>query len=143
MASYPPTRVLAALALATAAFFTACKNSTGSPCASGSPRNLVGTYAELSYTIGANTVAGSSVASGQLRLYATAYGFNAVIPTTSGGTQAFADSGTYALSGASCIAWTSVLGQPVLTGTYTVVVDTLAVTGTAATETVSNLWIKQ
>ena len=110
--SYVP----ASIALAAALAFTACKESTSSSaCGSGTPPNVVGTYKLASYTYGGNTVDTTQGASGQLRFYATTYGFNATFP----GPTVVADSGTYTISGVRCMTETSVMGQGATSGTFT------------------------
>ena len=104
------------VALAAALAFAACKDSTSSSaCGSGTPPSVVGTYKLASYTYGGTTVDTTQGASGQLRFYATTYGFNATFP----GPTAIADSGTYTVSGVRCMTETSAMGQGSTSGTFT------------------------
>lgn len=107
---------LAALAVAGVIAAAACSSPTSSnTCGSGTAPVVIGTYALISYTLGTTTITTAQGASGQLRFYASSYGFNLSIP----GQAAVADSGTYSISGVKCMSETSVLGQGSTTGTFT------------------------
>lgn len=131
------TLVFALTALVAGAGLAAsCKSSTNA--CSGTPANLVGTYALVSYTTGTTTIP-VPPASGTLHFYASLYAVNLTLP----GPTVVADSGSYSLCGSSGISESSVLGLPQFTGTYTFVRDTLSVTGTAAGTAAANVWAKR
>jgi hypothetical protein len=134
---------LASAAVAAAgalAFAAACKSSTSTnACGSGTPPAIAGTYSLESYDIG-GTLITAPPASGQLRLNANkTYGVNLTLPAPTG---AVADSGTYAIQGASCISQSSVLGQPQFVGTFTLTGTTLTVSGTAGGQAAASVWTK-
>ncbi|HVO36412.1 MAG TPA: hypothetical protein VMT21_12645 [Gemmatimonadales bacterium] len=103
------------LALAAVLAIAACKDTTTNSCGSGTAPSVAGTYKLISYTAGGNTVDTLMGASGQLRFYATTYGFNATLPVVG----ALADSGNYVISGTKCMTETSLMGQGSTTGTFT------------------------
>ncbi len=136
MARTTSASLLAGLVLA-AGIAAACSKSSTNAC-SGTPANLVGTYALVSYTIGTTTIP-APPATGTLRFHTGTYGVDLVLP----GPTAISDSGTYSQCGSSGISESSVLGQPQFTGTYIFRNDTLSVTGTAAGTAAANVWEKQ
>jgi hypothetical protein len=133
-----PTSFVAAVVCAGAVVIAAaCKSSTsGNGCGSGSPPSLVGSYDLQSYTIGTVTIS-APAATGTLRFHTNTYGADLVLP----GPQVISDSGTYTITGASCISENSLTGQPQFTGTFTLVGTTFSVTGSAGGQTVA-VWTK-
>ena len=121
--------------VAMAGLATACK--VESSVCTGTPANLVGTYNLLSYSTGSTTIP-APPASGALRFHSSTYGVDLTLP----GPIVIADSGSYTLTGSSCVSESSVLGLPQFTGTYALVGDTLAVSGTAAGTAAANVWVK-
>lgn len=134
-----PTSLVAAVVCAGAVVIAAaCKSSTSSNgCGTGTPPSLVGSYDLQSYTIGTVTIS-SPQASGTLRLHASTYGTDLVLP----GPQVISDSGTYTITGSSCISENSLTGQPQFTGTFTLVGTTFTITGSAGGQTVAAVWTK-
>lgn len=110
-----PLSAIAVLAVA-GAVAAACSSTTSDgTCGSGTPPSVVGTYKIASYTLGTTALDTLQGLSGQLRFYASAYGFNVTIPVQG----AIADSGTYTISGVRCMSETSVAGSGSTTGTFT------------------------
>ena len=140
----PVSFIAPSLALAGALTFAACKESTGTSCGSGTAPVVVGTYTLASYTVGITRIDTTMGASGQLRFYASAYGFDASFPVVG----AVADSGTYVITGTKCMDETSVMGQGSTSGTFTITGTTpgsvLSFTGTnSLAGTVGFVGVKQ
>jgi hypothetical protein len=134
------------IALAGALAFAACKDTTSaSACGNGTPPSVAGTYKLASYTLGTSTVDTTMGASGQLRFWATTYGFNATLPVVG----PIADSGTYTISGSKCMSEASVLQQGSTSGTFTLSgttpgsIFTFAGTNTAAGGAVAFVAVRQ
>jgi len=137
--SYAVAGVAIAAALGLAA---ACKSTTSSnSCGSGTPPSLIGSYSLTSYTIGSTTIP-NPPANGTLVFTAAKYTVNLSLPNGTGGTAVIADSGTYAITGASCISETSSTGLPTFTGTFTLSGSTLSVSGTAGGQAAGSTWAK-
>jgi hypothetical protein len=132
------TSAFLVLALVAAAGLAAACTSTSKAC-NGTPTNLVGTYALVSYTTG-NTTIPAPPAVGTLRFHVSTYGVVITLP----GPITIADSGTYTQCGTSGLSERSLSDSiPQFTGVYTLFNDTLIVTGTAAGTSVANVWAKQ
>jgi len=129
----------AALAVAGALWFAACKSSTSNNCGSGTPPSLVGSYSLESYTLGTTTLT-SPTASGTLQFRATMYNVNLSLP----GPTAVVDSGTYTIVGSACINELSQAGNPTFSGTFQLNLSdsTFSVTGTAAGQVAASVWKK-
>jgi hypothetical protein len=148
------TVVGAGVAFASALAF-ACKSSSN-PCPGTQALSLAGNYSLASYTLGATTIPvppasgtlkfGSSSSSGGGKYNFTVSYPNPSPPPT---TTTVVDSGTYVLTGSSCISETSLTGQPSFSGDYTLSAafpssgSTFSVKGTAAGQSVGSVWTKQ
>jgi len=138
MSAFRLSYAAAALALAGALGLAAsCKSTTSPSCGSGTPPSVVGTYSLQSYTIGITTLTPPQ-ASGTLKFAASTYLANLTIIG-----QPVVDSGTYAITGASCISQSSVVpGNPQFTGTFSLVGTTLSVSGVAGGQAAASVWTK-
>ena len=116
-------------------FAFACKSTTENTCGSGTPPSLVGTYALESLTLGVGTPLTSPQETGTLRFHATTYGVDLA------GALAQSDTGTYAITGASCISQNSAVTAP-FTGSFTLVGSTLSIAGSQGGQAVASVWTK-
>jgi hypothetical protein len=128
--------VVPALALAAGLAFAACDSSkSAGACGGGTPPSLVGTYGLASAVFGVDTFSTGQGYSGTLKFTSTRYTFGVSTPPPSS-TTLLADSGTYVVTGASCISENSDTGNPQFTGTFTLSGttpgSTLTVVGAAA-----------
>jgi hypothetical protein len=130
-------------ALALALLGAACKESTSSSaCGTGTPPSLAGTYTLVSATLAGVTFTSAQGASGTLRLHAGAsvssgtYGGEVTYP----GAGVQTDSGSFSISGASCISQNSVMGQPQFSGTFTLANGVLTLSGTVAAQPAGFVW---
>lgn len=114
----------------------ACKSSTESGCGSGTPPSLVGTYTLASFQLGAATPLTPPMETGDLRLHASTYGADL------SGLLSQQDSGTYAITGASCISQNSVIGNQQFTGTFSLVGTTLTLLGSVGGQAATVVWTK-
>ncbi|HXY20024.1 MAG TPA: hypothetical protein VEH83_08525 [Gemmatimonadales bacterium] len=127
---------LAAAAACAGAVALACKSSTETSCGSGTPPSLTGTYALQSFQLGATTPLTPPSETGTLRLHATTYGASLA------GLLAQDDSGTYVITGASCISQNSVVGNQQFVGTFTLVGTTLTLLGSVGGQAATVVWTK-
>ena len=124
----PTSARLAGVAALTAIVVAAAcggSDNSGPSCGSGSPPNLAGNYTLISYKVGGNTVPG---ASGDLLLYQAAGGAGPYAADLHLLGNEVVDSGTYTLTGSTCIKQESVSGNGTTSGTYTQEGDTVSVT---------------
>ena len=128
--------VAAAASAGALAMAYACTSSTENGCGSGTPPSLVGTYTLVSFQLGAATPLTPPTETGALRLHATTYGADLA------GLLAQTDSGTYAITGASCISQNSVVGNQQFTGTFSLVGTTLTLLGNVGGQAATVIWTK-
>ena len=114
-------------------FAFACSSATSSNCGSGTPPSLVGTYVLQSLTIGGGAPLSPPQETGALRFHATTYGVELT------GALVQADTGTYAITGTSCITEN---GITQFTGTFSLVGTTFTVSGAQASQAVASVWTK-
>lgn len=143
MRRFSSLKVAAVVAVAAAAVVAACSSSSDNSCGSGTPPSLAGSWGLRTFIIGTTTVP-APPASGELRIYAgTATTGLYAINYDLTGSSPFFDSGTYTLTGQHCMSQSSLVNgtQPDFVGTYTLTNgDSLAVTGSAAGQTIANYW---
>ncbi|HTT68251.1 MAG TPA: hypothetical protein VMF70_09490 [Gemmatimonadales bacterium] len=127
---------LAAAAVSAGAFVFACKSTSESGCGSGTPPSLAGTYALQSFQLGAAAALTPPAETGALRLHAATYGANLA------GLLTQDDSGTYAITGTSCISENSVIGNEQFVGTFSLVGTTLTLLGSVGGQSATVVWTK-
>ncbi len=130
-----PSFAAALLAAGALGLVFACKSTTSNNCGSGTPPSLVGTYTLQSLTLGVSTPLTSPQETGTLRFHATTYGVDL------SGALVQSDTGSYAITGSSCISQNSAITAPFI-GTFTLVNTTLSVAGTQGGQAVASIWTK-
>jgi hypothetical protein len=107
----------------------ACSSSSsnGPSCGNGTPPSLSGSYSLLSYKAAGTVIPG---ATGSLTLYPATGGTGPYAADLDLLNHTISDSGTYTVTGASCIRQESSEGNGTTSGTFSLEADTLTVTGT-------------